>query len=128
MIRPLSCSGEGDVVLKDEVLTWVTSHNFWTSSSSTCSFLPSFPFPAFPSPLSREEIQTFSGLLHKEFQIYFLLFHKLLHLEHSFEENSEERGLLWSKVLIGMSTDDRTRSFSEVCDLFNHRVLNSIAE
>lgn len=49
-------------------------------------------------------------------------------MEYNFEGNSEDRGLLWMKVLIGISIHDRIRSFSEVSGLFNQRVLNSIAE
>jgi len=94
MIRPLSqqhCSQEGDVVLQDEMLTWLTSHHFQVWFVSEHVLAPSFPFLAFPSSLSREEIQAFSGLLRKEFHIYFLLFHELLPLEYNFEGNSEER-------------------------------------
>lgn len=105
--------------LQDEVPTWVTRH--------VCFFLP-FSIVAFPPPLSREEIQTFSGLLHKEFHVYYLLIHVLLTVQYNFEENTEERGLLWSKLPNGMSTDHKMRSFSEISGLFKHRVLNFITE
>lgn len=113
-------------MLQDEVLTWVTRHNFQIRSCA-CSFLPFF-IVASPLPLSSEEIQTFSGLLHKEFHIYCLLIHVLLAVQYNFEENTEERGLLWSKLPSGMSTDDKIRSFIETSGLFKHSVLNSIAE
>lgn len=73
-------------MLQDEVLTWVTSHNFQNRFPADHVPAPSFPFLAFSIPC--EEIQAFSGLLHKEFHIYFLLFHELLALEYSFEGNS----------------------------------------
>lgn len=87
----------------------------------------SFPFLPFPSLLSREEIQIFPGLLHKGLHIYFLLFCELFTLEYNFERNLEERGLLWSKVLIGMDIEDRARSFSEVSGWFIHRVIQKFS-
>lgn len=129
MIKSLShsCCSREEAVLQVVVLTLVIFCNFQITFVANHVLFSSFPFLAFPSLLSREEIQTFPGLLHKGFHIYFLLFCELFTLEYNFERNLEERGLLWSKVLIGMGIEDRARSFSEVSGLFIHRVIQKFS-
>lgn len=126
MIKSLShscCSWEGEAVLYDQVLTLMIGHNVQITFLTNRVLSPSLSFLAFPPLFVQGRKSDISWILHKEFHIYLLLFCELFTLEYNFERNLEERGLLWTKVLIGMGIDDRARSFSEVSGLFIHRVI-----